>query len=31
MVRVNFLEEPGAFFQLEVRVLGLDANKKTVR
>src|SRR5207249_5793263 len=31
MVRVNFLEEPGAFFQVEVRVLGLDANKKAVR
>ena len=31
MMRVNFLEQPRAFFQMEVGVLGLDANEKAVR
>src|SRR4029077_3498057 len=31
MMCMNFLKEPGAFLQMEVRVLGLDANKKAVR
>src|SRR5580693_8755266 len=31
VVRVNFLKEPGAFLQMEVGVLGLDANEKAVR
>src|SRR5260370_33787332 len=31
MVSVNFLEDARAFLHTEFRILGLDANKKTVR
>ena len=31
MVGVNFLEKARAFLQMEVRIFGLDTNKKMVR